>query len=305
MDIRRIRHSLLILRYFIAFSIQFLALNSKGQELIVSFRIVDFEKRGIPYASVSLGRHQIGTYSDSLGNVIFRFPKEKADSLHINAVGYQSKSIFYVDYPKTITLQEDNSQIEAIEVKSKRTSFYRKRIGEFHKGFKKHQFTLNGVKGTQYAFYLANEEKKEGIIKTIYINTKTEKINPTNKIRIRFYTQNQFTKAPDKDITDKNIIYEVSKSGVLSINIEDYKIICPKDGFFVGIDLMGNEKSEIKSKVSPTIYGYSPRLKNDYSQGYWTSFMDNKKWFSSNKFKGRNTGSIVLYISADIKYDNE
>ena len=160
---------------------------------------------------------------------------------------------------------------------------------------------MRGNKGIQYAFFLQNTEGTEGLIKNVYFNLDNDKKVKGTKIRVRLYSRNKSKKSPDKDLIDKNIIVEVTSSGILKIDLEKYNISFPVEGCFLGLDLLGNGNEKKVDLVHPHILAYYPQeSKNIFTEGIWYSFMDNGKWYQDPKIEG--LGRDIPYFGMDIVY---
>ena len=274
----------------------------KAQQIDLSTTIKDKSGTGIPYASMVFRNTQLGTYADSVGKINLSFTKIKTDTLVISAIGYKDKIFNFNDLPKIIILEDDIETLQVAEVNSRKKRTYQKSIGEKKRNFIKFRnSTMRGNKGVQYAFFLQNIEGKEGIIKNIYFNLDNDRKVKGTKIRVRLYSRASNKKSPDKDLVDKSIVVDVTSSGILKVDLEQYNIVFPIEGCFLGLDLLGNGNEKAGGLVYPHLLGYYPReSKNIFTEGIWSSFMGSKKWHQLPKIQG--IGKDLPYFGMDILY---
>jgi hypothetical protein len=144
--------------------------------------------------------------------------------------------------------------IKEIEVKSKKIKTFSRKIGNFERGS---DFPFKNVhhwykSTTLHLSFIPNEYQKEGFIEKIFIHlssSKTYLINPDTKekqkfqnpewIKIRVRCLNvSANRTPYKDISYNNIIVKIDKYKSQWIGISDYHIPFPKDGAFVGVEVL-------------------------------------------------------------------
>lgn len=270
-----------------------------AQNINISTQILNNQKQGIPFATLTTKKYNVGAFADSIGKITLQIPNSKVDTLLISALGYQSKQFFWKDLPKKIVLEDDIMDIAQAEIIAKRLKNYTKNFGEIGKGFKFAQVELKGTKGTQWAYYVENGTKKDGIIKTVAFNFGIFEKQKNNKIRIRFYAKIRAKESPDKDLLTENIIVDITHGGINRFDVEKYKIPFDKEGCFIGIDLLGNGDPTQKGFVSPIWHGYQPRIrKNISSFGSWSNYME-RKWYNFN-IERVNLGANLMYVNIEV-----
>jgi hypothetical protein len=282
--------------------------NLKAQSDEVKLSAFIKNKNGVPiaYATIILQKSRIGAYADSTGNIELKFTASKTDTVFVSAIGYKQKAFNWKTLPKEIILEEDEilKELENVEIIAKNRKTYQKSIGEISRNYPKFSNSIHRFsKGNQVAFFLQNLEKKEGIIKNIYFNIENDKKVKGTKIRVRLYERNRTKNSPDKDLTTKNIIVNVTSSGIIKIDMEDYNILFPLEGCFLGIEFLGNDSQNGNKLVYPYLYGYSPRVsKNIFTEGIWNRFMDRGKWYKTVKGNNPKLNDEILYFKMDIIY---
>ncbi|QJX47120.1 carboxypeptidase-like regulatory domain-containing protein [Hymenobacter taeanensis] len=225
-------------------SILFLALLLPAigfaQENKISGRIVDEKsKEPIPFASIGLREEQTGALTNEYGYFQLAMPeKNPQDSLIINALGYFRKAVLIkpgikvqdmiIEVPKrAIALKEvkvtSSAKIKNLDLGSKSTT-----PGEG---------MIQGMPGSQYAFFVKNDKGKNlGNVRSVsfYIG---ENGFPREPFRVRLYKADGNYNSPNTDLLTDNIVVSAPKGGEwYTIDLTQYNIEAPKEGFFVAME---------------------------------------------------------------------
>ncbi|SNC77411.1 CarboxypepD_reg-like domain-containing protein [Hymenobacter gelipurpurascens] len=211
-----------------------------AQENKISGRIVDEKsKEPIPFASIGLREEQTGALTNEYGYFQLAMPeKNPQDSLIINALGYFRKAVLIkpgikvqdmiIEVPKrAIALKEvkvtSSVKIKNLDLGSKSTT-----PGEG---------MIQGMPGSQYAFFVKNDKGKNlGNVRSVsfYIG---ENGFPREPFRVRLYKADGNYNSPNTDLLTDNIVVSAPKGGEwYTIDLTQYNIEAPKEGFFVAME---------------------------------------------------------------------
>lgn len=267
--------------------------NVRAQKKIEGIIKDSITQKNIPFVNVSYLDLNIGTMSDEEGF----FNLKKIDTLkyiQISSLGYENKIINIKKIDSVIYLKPKTEALNEVVVYGKNI-VYKKNI---KLGLNQ---SLNKIKtslpiGYEFSAYIENEYEKKGIIKEVILNLNKAKeydIIPT--YNIKFYSYDSIKKQPGELLSEKNIFVKPeNKSYKLKFDVESMKIILPKKGICVGIELVNIENFKITSmsRIAPKI-NFTHTDKVNLT---WVRFM-NKKW---NKDGRQSRINKNKYINANI-----
>ena len=291
----------------LSFFIIFFPIFAFGQSTIRGKVINSKNKTAIPFATVGLTYENIGTTSSEEGFFQFTSNKNfKRDTLIISSIGYKTKRIPY-DFNDlsdlTIELSEQATVLNEIVITSKKNL-----ITTVLNDFSKCGNSYIGSNGfqTQLAQHFEVKEENSQLTEIKICRLSIALLDPEKTIfRIRIYDMDSITKAPSSDLCNK-IIEIKSRSKIVNVNLEKYKIRIPSKDFFVSIEWLKIPFNESKSKmkvngIETEYISYRPSIG-------WTDFNNSKMeaWILDYRniwrpmFKLNNKTSIS--ISAKVKY---
>lgn len=275
------------------------------------------QKTPISYATISFGNGN-GTFADADGR--FRFSKKwysDIDSLYISSVGHKEKIISTTSLTEYILLIEDIAELKEVYVTAeKKRKFKTKKIAsEVHNDYFKSW--LPTVESEIAVFFPKNSEKSTKIA-SVYLPIKTESSNKNSSangsfstlFKMQFYDNNNGF--PGKRLPYEDIIFNVTdkdKSN-FELNVLEYKVYIPKEGFFVSIQVLGyadakgklqqtKKYSEIETrkgivKVSTTFRPLLPFTDkfNNYKTFTRRIFFKNRTWQRFDKNYSNNNNLI-------------
>lgn len=223
----------------------FISLNLIGQEIIKG-SIISKENKPVSFASIRGNSGQVN-FSDSLGIYILQ-SKFSNELYTFSCVGFQSITLSYKELKKNpkVELVELNYNLNEVIVSDKERITKEKIFGNNNIGIARFFTRYNH----QYAIYIPNQNEEKGIIETLSFFLKKAKTgNSVGLFRVRLYSINPITKAPGEDILKNNIILKGDKNSTwLNVDIRNYNIDFPKDGFFMAFEILS--KTNYKSETS-------------------------------------------------------
>ena len=226
--------------------------NSIAQLQILSGKVIDKNRTGVPFCIIENKVGNQGIYCDENGNFNFYLNTDSVNSLVFYAVGYEKKELFIKSITKdsiTIILEDKMNQLNEIVINSRR--------GKIKKGvLGKKNLKLNGnsfsIYGNEIAIFLENENnKRQTFLNEIFIFITSQGL-PTTKFRVHVYSKDIDTGLPAIELTDSNIIVNATKGNEwVSVNLSNKNIII-NNGIFVSVEwvsgLDNNKEMQILNK---------------------------------------------------------
>ncbi|TGE05295.1 carboxypeptidase-like regulatory domain-containing protein [Hymenobacter fodinae] len=211
-----------------------------AQENKISGRIVDEKsKEPIPFASIGLREEQTGALTNEYGYFQLAMPeKNPQDSLIINALGYFRKAVLIkpgikvqdmiIEVPKRAIALKEVKVVSSAKIKNMEMGSKSSTPGEG---------MIQGMPGSQYAFFVKNDKNKNlGNVRSVsfYIG---ENGFPREPFRVRLYKADGNYNSPNTDLLTDNIVVSAPKGGEwYTIDLTQYNIEAPKEGFFVAME---------------------------------------------------------------------
>ena len=194
---------------------------------------------GLPveFAGVQLSSSGKGTISDSKGKFSMIIKKEEMkDSLMISSLGFYQNSFLVSTFTKKaehiVYLRRRIIDLEELKIKA-----------SDYKAFKlgnKRKISFGSIyidtQGQQTALFVNNKKKKKGTISSVsfYLSRKG---NTNSPFRVRIYKRETLSAQPGEDLLKEVIIAKPDvKGGWYRIDLSQFHIEAPKDGFFVAIE---------------------------------------------------------------------
>lgn len=276
------------------FSLQGKVINAKSKEII-------------PFATIGLIKENIGTNANDVGvfSLISRTTKAN-DTLIVSCVGFITQKLPLDGNNKTNLIIEMTEQIaflNEVVIKNK-INWTTETLNEFSKCG--NSFIASNGFQTQLAQHFQVKEENS-ILTDIKICRMSSGLLDLEKtiFRIRIYDIDTLMKSPSTDLCDK-IIEVKTRSKIINLDLEKYKIHIPTKDFFVAIEWLkipfneSNSKIKVNGKEVESIT-YRPSIG-------WTDNVNSKMeaWMLDYKnvwrpmFKMNNKTSVS--ISATVKY---
>ena len=195
-------------------------------------------KEPLPFTSVGLKGEQIGALANEHGLFIVPAPTKAAtDTLLVSALGYYHRGVavkrgvgldnLVIELPRRVVA------LQGVTVQSGKI----KNLGLGSRENKPGEGLIQGLPGSQYAFYVKNEkQKKLGNVRTVsfYIG---ENGFPREPFRIRLYKADGNYNAPNTDLLTENVVVSAPAGGQwYTVDLTPYNIVAPSEGFFVAME---------------------------------------------------------------------
>lgn len=256
--------------FFISFQFSFSQTN-------LVFIITDTTGHVLPYTNVVSLHENKGITSDKDGKVQLQLSEN--DTVLISNVGFikQIWQVAQLISRDTIQLINDVKELQKVVVIDFNRFTKIKDVGFFNNN---EPHTWQFLPGSQLAVYLKNPEQKSAWVKKVKIKIRGEGKCPIN-FRIRFLARDSLKDMPGADLLTENIIVPVEKQKRRTIiNVSDYQVIFPADGFFVVLEWL-KEDNACTAKMAEQVPGPA-------TFGYFTTIASN--------FKNRDAPVFTNYL---------
>ena len=273
-------HSRLLL---IALFIVITATFGWAQQVQIKGVIVDKDtKEPLPFTSIGLKNEQIGALSNEHGQFIVPAPtKNEDDSLIVVALGYARRAVLVkrgvagpslsIEVPKR-AVELSNVVVKAGKIKN---------LGLGSRTDNPGEGMIQGLPGSQYAFFVKNEKNKRlGSVRTVsfYIG---ENGFPREPFRVRLYKADGNYNAPNTDLLTENVVVSAPQGGQwYTIDLTPYNIIAPEEGFFVAMEwvVSGDKFFATNFMDDYTPYGQIMRPTFEFKESRTWNYSMGKGW---------------------------
>lgn len=194
---------------------------------------------GVPieFAGVQLATSGKGTITDNQGKFSMIIKKEELnDSLIISSLGFERTAFVVSSFVESarhiVFLKRRIVNLEELQVKA--TDFRTYKLG--NKGALSFGSIYIDTQGQQTALYIKNKKSKKGTISSVSFYL-SKKGNTTSPFRVRIYERESLGVKPGKDLLKEVIIAKPNiQGGWYKIDLSQFHIVAPEDGFFVAIE---------------------------------------------------------------------
>ena len=268
---------------FITLFLFLLVRLSWAQQVQIKGIIVDKDtKEPLPFTSIGLKNEQIGALSNEHGQFIVPAPtKEAQDSLIVVALGYARRAVLVkrgVAGPElTIELPKRAVQLNNVTVRAGKV----KNLGLGARTNDPGEGMIQGLPGSQYAFFVKNEKNKRlGNVRTVsfYIG---ENGFPREPFRVRLYKADGNYNAPNTDLLTENVVVSAPQGGQwYTVDLTPYNIIAPEEGFFVAMEwvVSGDKFFATNFMDDYTPYGQIMRPTFEFKESRTWNYSMGKGW---------------------------
>ena len=218
---------------------------SWAQENRITGRIIDGKtKDPVPFASIGLREEGTGALTNEYGFFqLAGLEKTNSDSLIVMTLGYERTAVFIKrGATEDLIIELKKRVVELSEVKVQGGKV--KNLGLGAKSNNPGEGMIQGLPGSQYAFFIKNDkQKKLGNVRTVsfFIG---ENGFPREPFRVRIYKADGNYNAPNTDLLTENVVVSASRGGEwYTIDLTSYNIPAPTEGFFVAMEwIVGGDK---------------------------------------------------------------
>lgn len=201
----------------------------------ITGKIVDNLSQPISYATLKSQNNNF-YYSDADGNFSILEASAKV-SYVFSCVGYASKNLILTsETSNIIKLDKLTFELNEVVVNTNKKQKETENLGNNNIGIGR----LLPKIGHQYAIYIPNADKKEGLITSIsYFIRKPPGGDASGPFRVRLYQLDTILKRPGKDLLNVNLIVNGNKDWAwFKVDLKDYNIEFPENGFFVAMETL-------------------------------------------------------------------
>lgn len=194
---------------------------------------------GLPveFAGVQLALSGKGTITDNRGKFSMIIKKEELnDSLMVSSLGFQRASFLVSTFTKSaehvVYLRRRIIKLKELQIKA---SDYKTYVVGNKKKISFGSIYID-TQGQQTALFIKNKKGKKGIISSVsfYLSRKG---NTNSPFRVRIYEREALSPKPGKDLLKEVIIAKPNIKGAwFKIDVSQFHIEAPKDGFYVAIE---------------------------------------------------------------------
>jgi CarboxypepD_reg-like domain len=268
---------------FIALFLVTTAPLANAQKAEIKGVIVDKDtKEPLPFTSIGLKNEQIGALSNEHGQFVVPAPTQNtADSLVVVALGYGRRAVLVkrgvAVASLTIELPKRAVALANVTVKAGKI----KNLGLGSRADNPGEGMIQGLPGSQYAFFVKNDKKKRlGNVRTVsfYIG---ENGFPREPFRVRLYKADGNYNAPNTDLLTENVVVSAPQGGQwYTVDLTPYNIIAPEEGFFVAMEwvVSGDKFFTTNFMDDYTPYGQIMRPTYEFKESRTWNYTMGKGW---------------------------
>ena len=190
------------------------------------------------YAGIRLKGSGKGAITDRNGNFSFQVKRsELNDSIEVSSLGYEKASYlasgFTEDANHVVYLKLNVVELQTVQIKA--SDFRIRSLGN-HGIFSFGSIYID-TQGQQTALFIENKREKKGYIKSVsyYLSSKG---NVQSPFRVRIYAKDSISGKPGKDLLNEMLIAKPKDEGWFKMEVSQFNIEVPGDGFFVAIEGM-------------------------------------------------------------------
>lgn len=262
--------------YLVFFALTF----AFGQKVYVKDSVL---KEAIAYANVNYCINDSiigGDYTDSNGLLIIS--NSTFNSLQISCVGYEKEYKKKEFLDSVIYLKKKSIDLNEVIVSNKT------RFETFGEIYSNNKIDIGFGKSLEIVTFIENKKNEEKIAYSLIF--KVKKVKKKTAIRLHFYNKKPNKQEPFEEISSSNEIefIEEKTTGNVEILIKE-NIIIPKQGLFVGIEILGiyNDKNgnlEFINDLNNSLHLYFNCKNNKYITFVRNRFKSNE-WESTEYIK--------------------
>jgi len=202
---------------------------------MIKGKIIDSKtKQGIEFANVIKEGTNIGCICDANGYFTLNNLNTTPDSLTISCVGYERKTVYrkHLETSDNIVIELDLKLISINEVIIK-TNKLRRKTETLGSGNRK-WLRASPLYFASQNMRLFKSDRFPAYIESFsfYIT----EINGDKNARIRIYNIDSIKQTPQNDILNVNVIAKDLKKGWNKVDLSEYRLLIPKEGFFIGLE---------------------------------------------------------------------
>lgn len=233
--------------------------------------------KNIAFANIVL-KNGKGTYSSEFGIFELEIKSINTDTLKISTLGYESKILPLIDFKNNtkfeILLNPKIENLDEVLISIKKTKYRDKEIlGEKREG----KVSVTSLIGYETALFIDNPKKRLAKLNRIYIDlNKRKNAEYIATFNIKFYELDTLNNKPGNELYNANFyVKPKNKKYRLWIDVKDLKILLPKNGLFIGIEMVNTYGKVKKYTYFGPMYRYT--LNKNKESITWSNY-HNSGW---------------------------
>lgn len=262
----------------------------------------------IAFANIVL-KNGKGTYSNEFGVFELEIKNFATDTLKISNLGYKSKILPLINLKNAtkfeVLLKPRVENLDEVLISSKKIKYTDKELlGDKKEG----NIGVTSLIGYETAIFIDNPKNTKGKLKRIYIDLKKRKnAEYIATLNIKIYELDSINNEPGKLLHNENLyVKPKNKKYRLWIDVKDFDITFPKNGVFIGIEMVNTFGKVKKYARFGPMYRYT--INKDKNARTWSNY-HNSGWKGSSiehkKFKRTKTGISNPMIGIEVLYPKE
>lgn len=251
-------------------------------------------KKPLTYCTIQIENKSKGTYTNEEGNFKLDTTGYGKRKIIISHMGFISDTIKLgnLNTNTIIKLKPNINQLNEVVINSKNIEKNRNKNQKwFWNNNRERKYMVTPARGTTYGILIDKPNKIFGSFEIYFLKQKND---TQNRIRIHFYKRAENGEPTKERFFKNDLIFELPyKSKELSVDLSYLNFKIPKNGFYLGIEFMGNKTNQLNSET--TIF-YTDDLK-----GYRTYIRTwGNDWLNTSKYTSRRTKYYNLKYSYSI-----
>ncbi len=237
------------------------SLNAFSQERVFSGKVVDKDKRGIPFCVVKAKDRNEGVYTDENGRFSFTSNTDSVKAFIFYSLGYAKREVPTAGFPNdtmTIELEKEYTTLkEAVIVadgKLRHKLLGRKKQKHIGDCYQKY--------GEEDAVFLRADKLNFGTLKDVSVYITNEGV-PDTKFRIHVYEKDPVTNLPGKELTDSNLVVHANAGNEWVKADLSNKRIPVGEGLFISVEWIaghGNNDASLQSSKHTAVTNHNGQV---------------------------------------------
>jgi len=207
-------------------------------------------KQPIAYVNIENFKYKAGTQSNQAGDFILELAQAKSsDTIKLSCVGYQAVLITQLQNSLSVTYELKPISITLKEAMIRKGKLVLKEVGFVEDSGNKSIFFNHLMQraGAQYAMLMKNEGNEAGYLKKIFFFIGKEGYDAPFRVRVYENLKNR----PGKDLLGMSLeLQGIKKRSWNEFDFEQYNILVPKEGVFVAIEWIANDKYKFEDSYT-------------------------------------------------------
>ena len=292
----------------ILFLIFLITVNLSNSQTINGIVKDSISGQNIAFVNIVL-KNGKGTYSSEFGIFELEIKNIKTDTLKISSLGYESKILPLIDFKnKTIfevLLKPKIENLDEVLILNKKVKYTDKEtLGEKKEG----NISVTSLIGYETAIFIDNPKNIKARLNRIYVDLKKRSdAKYVATFNIKFYELDTIVNKPAKELYNENYyVKPKNKKYRLWINVKDLEIPFPKNGIFIGIEMVNTYGKVEKYSYFGPMFRYT--LDKNKESKTWSNY-HNSGWKNGSvdyqNHKKTKEGILNPVIGIEVLYPKE